>query len=241
MLKKDPVKQREASAFADDAFARHCADIDKAIAKSEKVSTEKNRAAAVALIAEIRRIKPRLMEAVPKLQKSAKKVKGLSKGELQTRFDLVLAIIERIKAIRDGSTPAENQTGGCRTSSSNKNIKFDSSEECLDSGFYRRTEELGQFRQDYELRKKKQDEGLDVISEGLDMLKNIALDMNEELDRRAPLMDEIDSKVDQTTSDIRKNNVTLKQTITQIRSGRNFSIDITLLCIILGIAFYLNK
>ncbi|GMI71168.1 syntaxin of plants 71 [Hibiscus trionum] len=86
-----------------------------------------------------------------------------------------------------------------------------------------------------------QDEGLDVISERLDMLKNIALDMNEEIDRRAPLMDEIDSKVDQTTSDIRKNNVTLKQTITQIRSGRNFSIDITLLCIILGIAFYLNK
>ncbi|GMJ12015.1 syntaxin of plants 72 [Hibiscus trionum] len=146
-----------------------------------------------------------------------------------------------ITAIRDGSTPAENQTGGCRTSSSNKNIKFDSSKECLDSGFCRRREELDQFRQDHEMRKKKQDEGLDVILEGLDMLKNIALDMNEEIDRRAPLMDEIDSKVDQTTSDIRKNNVTLKQTITQIRSGRNFSIDITLLCIILGIAFYLNK
>ncbi|GMI63997.1 syntaxin of plants 72 [Hibiscus trionum] len=203
------------------------------------------------------------MEAVPKLQKSAKNVKGLSKGELQTRFDLVLVIIERIKAIRDGSTPVENQTGGCRTSSSNKNIKFDSSEECLDSGFCRRREELDQFRQDHEMRKTKQaskvvsdifvqyhlnvynmcmqDEGLDVISEGLDMLKNISLDMNEEIDRRAPLMDEIDSKVDQTTSDIRKNNVTLKQTITHIRSGRNFSIDITLLCIILGIAFYLNK
>ncbi|GMI78330.1 syntaxin of plants 72 [Hibiscus trionum] len=182
------------------------------------------------------------MEVVPKLQKSAKKVKGLSKGGLQTRFDLVLAIIEGIKAIRDGSTPAENQTGGCRTSSSNKNIKFDSSEECLDSGFCRRREELDQFRQDHEMRKKETSiQSLDVILEGLNMLKNIALDMNEEIDRRAPLMDEIDSKVDQMTSDIPKNNVTLKQTIAQIRYGQNFSIDITLLCIILGIAFYLNK
>ena len=41
--------------------------------KSEMVSMEKNRAAAVALSAEVRRIKARLMEEVPKLQKLAKK------------------------------------------------------------------------------------------------------------------------------------------------------------------------
>lgn len=41
--------------------------------KSDKVSTEKNRAAAVALNAEIRRIKARLMEEVPRLQKLVKK------------------------------------------------------------------------------------------------------------------------------------------------------------------------
>lgn len=62
-----------------------------------------------------------------------------------------------------------------------------------------------------------QDQGLDVISEGLDTLKNMAHDMNEvsflfwlfqnkktlywfycveqELDRQVPLMDEIDAKV----------------------------------------------
>ncbi|XP_052476634.1 syntaxin-72 isoform X2 [Gossypium raimondii] len=184
--------------------------------KSDKVSTEKNRAAAVALSAEIRRIKARLMEEVPKLQKLAKKkVKGLSKEDHETRFDMVLALPDRIKAIPDGSTAASNQSGGWGTSSSNKKIKFDSSEERFGSDFYQQTEESDQFRQEYEMRKMKQDEGLDVISEGLDTLKNIALDMNEEIDRQVPLMDEIETKVDKTTSDIRKNNVRLKKTITQ--------------------------
>ncbi|KAI9071634.1 hypothetical protein K1719_046403 [Acacia pycnantha] len=36
--------------------------------------------------------------------------------------------------------------------------------------------------------------GLEVISEGLDTLKNMAHDMNEEMDRQVPLMDEIDTK-----------------------------------------------
>lgn len=40
-----------------------------------------------------------------------------------------------------------------------------------------------------------QDQGLEVIAEGLDTLKNMAHDMNEELDRQVPLMDEIDTKV----------------------------------------------
>ncbi|KAK7245147.1 hypothetical protein RIF29_39982 [Crotalaria pallida] len=62
------------------------------------------------------------------------------------------------------------------------------------------------------------DQGLEVIAEGLDTLKNMAHDMNEELDRQVPLMDEIDTK---------------------LLSRRNFCIDIVLLIIILGIAAYL--
>lgn len=46
--------------------------------KAERASQEKNRAAAVALNAEIRRTKARLMEEVPKLQRLAlKKVRFL--------------------------------------------------------------------------------------------------------------------------------------------------------------------
>ncbi|KAL0369680.1 UNVERIFIED_CONTAM: syntaxin [Sesamum angustifolium] len=85
----------------------------------------------------------------------------------------------------------------------------------------------------------KQDQGLDIISEGLDVLKNLAKDMNEELDRQVPLMDEIEEKVDKNASDLRNTNVRLKETVNRVRSSRNFCIDITLMCILLGIAFYL--
>ncbi|KAL8548137.1 hypothetical protein ACS0TY_007449 [Phlomoides rotata] len=44
------------------------------------------------------------------------------------------------------------------------------------------------------MRKIKQDQGLYVIAQGLDTLKNMASDMNEELDRQVPLMEEIDTK-----------------------------------------------
>ncbi|OMO97979.1 hypothetical protein CCACVL1_04387, partial [Corchorus capsularis] len=190
-------KQRALAAFADDAFAALFTgvedDIDKALVKSEMASTEKNRAAAVAMCAEVRRLKARLIEQVPQLQKLAKKkVKGISKEDQEARLDLVLALPDRIRAIPDGPTPAANKTGGWGPSSSNKNIKFDS-------------------------------------SEGLDTLKNIALDMNEELDKQVPLMDEIDTKVDKATSDLQRTNVRLKKTINEIRSSRNFCIDIILL------------
>ncbi|KAK4396335.1 syntaxin, partial [Sesamum angolense] len=57
--------------------------------------------------------------------------------------------------------------------------------------------------------------------------------------RQVPLMDEIDTKVDKATADLKNTNVRLKDTVNQLRSSRNFCIDIILLCIILGIAAYL--
>ncbi|KAG6681813.1 hypothetical protein I3842_13G108200 [Carya illinoinensis] len=242
--KYDIEKQRELNAYGDDAFARLYAfvesEIKAALQKSEMASTENNRASAAALNAEVRRTKARLMDEVPKLRKLAlKKVKGLSKEDLATRDDLVLALPERIQAISDGITTAAKRTGGWTASSSHKNITFDSSDGNFDNDFFHQTEESNQFRQEYEMRKMKQDQGLDIISEGLDTLKNLAQDMNEELDRQVPLIDEIDTKADRVTSEIRNTNVRLKKTLTQLRSSRNFLIDIVLLCIILGIASYL--
>ncbi|KAA8550420.1 hypothetical protein F0562_002104 [Nyssa sinensis] len=241
--KYDFDKQRELNASADDAFSRLYAavesDIDAALHKSTMASMEKNRASVVAMNAEIRRTKARLMEEVLKLQKLAlKKVKGLSKEELATRSDLVLALPERIKAIPDGTATAAKQTGGWGASASNGKIKFDSDGH-FDSEFFQQTGESSQFREEYEMRKMKQDQGLDIISEGLDTLKNLAHDMNEELDRQVPLIDEIDTKVDKATADLKRTNVRLKETVTKIRSSQNFCIDIILLCIILGIASYL--
>ncbi|KAG2272611.1 hypothetical protein Bca52824_067166 [Brassica carinata] len=208
--------------------------------KAEIVTKEKNRASAVAMNAEIRRTKARLSEEVPKLQRLAlKRVKGLTTEELAARNDLVLALPARIEAIPDGTAGGPKSTSAWAPSTTSRpDIKFDSDGR-FDDDYFQESHESSQFRQEFEMRKIKQDQGLDMISEGLDALKNMASDMNEELDRQVPLMDEIDSKVDRATSDLKNTNVRLKDTVNQLRSSRNFCIDIVLLCIVLGIAAYL--
>ncbi|KAK9724072.1 hypothetical protein RND81_05G045700 [Saponaria officinalis] len=246
--KYDIDRQRESNVAGDDAFARLYAsfesDIDTALQKAEVAANESNRASVVALNAEIRRIKAKLLEELPKLQRLAqKRVKGLSVEELGARNDLVLALPDRINSIPDG-TPAPRKNGGWTSgwssSTTRTDIKFDSDGR-FDSEYFQDSEQSSQFRQEYEMRKIGQDQGLDVIAEGLDTLKSMAHDMNEEMDRQVPLMDEIDSKVDKAASDLKNTNVRLKDTVTQLRSSRNFCIDIVLLCIILGIAAYLYK
>ncbi|KAL5201213.1 hypothetical protein ABZP36_035567 [Zizania latifolia] len=232
-------------------YAAVDAEIDAAIEKSERAARETNRAAAVTLNADVRRIKARLMEEVIKLRKlAAKKVKGLSPDEAALRSDLVSALPHRIQSIPDGGGggrggPADHNGGG----NDRPGIKFDSSAENFDEGYFQTSEESEEFRREYEMRRIKQasmcpwnqDEGLDFISEGLETLKNLAEDMSEELDRQVPLMDEIDTKVNKANADLRKTNVRLKETVNQFRSTRNFIIDIILICVILGIAAYLYE
>uniref|UniRef100_A0A0C9RQ09 TSA: Wollemia nobilis Ref_Wollemi_Transcript_26411_1226 transcribed RNA sequence n=1 Tax=Wollemia nobilis TaxID=56998 RepID=A0A0C9RQ09_9CONI len=239
----DVEKQRGNQISGSDAFVRLYSvvesDVEAAMQKANDAANEKNRAQVATLNAEIRRTKGRLHEEMPKLQKLAqKKVKGLSAEEIAARSDLVLALADKIDSIPDG-TMSNTKRVAAKTSTTRTEIKLDQSPGGMHTEYYEQTGESNQFRQDFEMRKAKQDQGLDMISEGLDTLKNMAADINEELDRQVPLMDEIDTKVDKATSDLKNTNVRLKDTVTKLRSSRNFCIDIILLCIILGIAAYL--
>ncbi|CAI0472369.1 unnamed protein product [Linum tenue] len=250
--KYDVEKQKNLNVSGDDAFARGYAAIDAEIEAALEVTSDfapllksgtcfqgEKQASTVALNAELRRTKAKLLDEVPKLQRLAiKKIKGLSTEDLAARNDLVLALPDRIQAIPDGAAAAAKQPGGWGPSASHTEIKFDSDGR-FDDEYFQESEQSNQFRQEYETRKRRQDQGLEMISEGLDTLKNMAHDMNEELDRQVPLADEIDSKVDKAASDLKNTNVRLKHTVTQLRSSRNFCIDIVLLIIILGIAAYL--
>ncbi|KAM0904528.1 hypothetical protein ACQ4PT_017975 [Festuca glaucescens] len=272
--KYDVEKLNGANVAGEDPFARLYGSVDAEISqceeKAEAAKQEKSRAAVVAINAEIRRTKAKLIEEdMPKLMRLAvKKVKGLTKEELTTRSELVSALPDRIQSIPDGSATAAKSNGGWGASGSRPGggIKFDStSDGKFDDEYFKGTEESNKFRQEYEMRKMKQDAGLDAIGEGLETLRNMAADMNEvtilcffsshtmimcsvlnccdhqELDRQVPLMDEMDDKVDRANADLKNTNVRLKQTILQMRSSRNFCIDIVLLCVILGIAAYLYK
>jgi SYP7 family syntaxin len=63
----------------------------------------------------------------------------------------------------------------------------------------------------------------------------MAGDINEELDKQMPLIDEVDTKVDRAAADLKNTNIRLKETLTKMRSNRNFCIDLILIVLILGI------
>lgn len=246
--KYDLDKQREQQISGNDAFLKLYTvfeqEIEACSQKANDAAIEKNRAVTATLNAEIRRTKSELRDELPKLDKLAqRKVKGLTKEELAARPDLVLALAEKIESIPDGSNMGAGKASawGGKPAGTRMEIKIDNvdPDDIMRPEHYQQTEESNQFRQEYEMRKIKQDQGLETISEGLSTLKNLAQDINEELDRQVPLVDEIDTKVDKATADLRNTNVRLKETVTKLRSSRNFCIDIILLCVILGIAAYL--
>ncbi|CAH9072953.1 unnamed protein product [Cuscuta europaea] len=162
--KYDVEKQRSTNASPDDAFARlytsFDSQIDLALQKAEMAARETNRAAAVAMKAEVRRLKARLLEEVPKLQKLAlKKVKGISQEELAIRNDIVLALPERIQAIPDGTndtSAAKSRVRGGLSSSKIITIDSDGPVRSVSDSFFQQSEESSQFRNEYEMRKIKQ-------------------------------------------------------------------------------------
>ena len=101
------------------------------------------------------------------------------------------------------------------------------------------TEESKQFREEFEQRKKTQDKDLDEISRGLQTLKRLGTDMDEEMLRQRPQIENLDLRMDLAAEEIKTANQRLKDTVEKARSSRHFCIDATLICVLLAIGMWL--
>ncbi|OUS47772.1 syntaxin of plants 71 [Ostreococcus tauri] len=194
--------------------------LDELLEKAAAVKSERNRAAVATLNAEVRRGKNYLRGEIPKLRKAARtKAAGTTEQDAVAMLEIVDDFETRVEAVADGVTrglpPQKRKPAGGESSEA--------------------------FRQEFEARKAKQDQGLDVISRGLGVLKDIGGEMTEEMRRQQPITDAIEDKLDSVNAEIRTANARLKDTVTKMRSSRKFCVDCMLICVILGVALSVYK
>uniref|UniRef100_A0A7S0N8C7 t-SNARE coiled-coil homology domain-containing protein n=1 Tax=Pyramimonas obovata TaxID=1411642 RepID=A0A7S0N8C7_9CHLO len=261
-----PKKERPLDAFEDLYFHME-GTIDSLHHKAEEVQLERNRGGQAAnaprLNAEIRRGKAQLLQDLPKLLKLAKK-KGKSKGkpktddqgsslrqskgidpqELEERHRRIADLEARIQEIPDGVLMSTN--GDKKKSNilglNNIDIRIDAMTEAStsrDPSYYEHTEESRNFKNEFEMAKARQDESLDEISKGVDTLRNLAGDMSEEIGKQEDLVSTMEQRMDTVNTEMRSVNARLKQTLFSVRSSRDLCMDVTLICILLGIGAYI--
>jgi len=83
------------------------------------------------------------------------------------------------------------------------------------------------------------DAQLTVLEGGVGVLKNMAIDIGRELDTHTVLVAELDRDMDAAQSHLNELNVRLKKTLTSVRKGDRFIIDLILLIILLGLIGYI--
>jgi len=231
--------------------------VDDLVQKAEAVQSERNRAVVAQCNAEIRRGKASLRGYFPKLHKLARKkpklaaknggVGGSLDGSLrqaseimEDRMERLAELQRRVDAISDGvSMAAPQDPKGKGLAGLDVRIDHLQSHEGRDASYFQRTETSTAFRDEYERHKQQTDADLDDISLGLNALKEIAGSMGEELHKQEDLVDVMESKADTANAEVRTVNAKLKSTLTQLRSSRNLCMDITLICVVLGIAAYI--
>jgi len=85
------------------------------------------------------------------------------------------------------------------------------------------------------------DEKLDVVSQGVGVLKDMANHFTNEIEMQEVLIAENDRQVDKTQAQLDNLNTRLKNTLEKVRSCDRFVLDIILIIIILGIGAYVYK
>ncbi len=248
--KYDEVKKEKAET-SKDPFAVLCGQIKTDIGalkqKAEDIEGLTNRAASASLHAELRRGKNSLLTIeIPRLDKlGSKRIKGMKREDLLHRQTQIKELIEEIKSIPDGigSNMKKFHMQQSQAALSSLQLTHIKLEDFTDGKYegrsYEQTEQSRAFREEYEMRKTKQDKQLDVIERGLSELHSIGMDISSELDRQQPLFNEMEAKVDTSRQTVSSQNNRMKEVLVKIRSSRNFCVDLVLISILLGVGAYI--
>ncbi|GJP37189.1 hypothetical protein CLOM_g21625 [Closterium sp. NIES-68] len=238
---KETVAKEDATDSFMTLYAAITVEVEEVVEKSNGAIIEKNLAKVAVLNAEIRRAKDILQKEIQRLERLAhRKVKGVSPDESARRPEMVRMLLEKVQAIPDGIARGVGRTVASARGISD--VQIDALE-MGDSGptgdHFVSTAESRAFRSEYTRRVQKQDVELEYISSGLEKLRHLAQDMNEEMDRQEPMLEAVENKVNSTTQTLKNNNKRLKEILTEVRSPRKFCIDLILILVLLGIGAYL--
>jgi SYP7 family syntaxin len=221
--------------------------------KADEAHREKKKADAAKKNSEIRVQKEQLRKRIPELKElMSKKAKKMSQADLEKRENSIQDIERQIEGIPDGLNKSKFgkdalasqsvSVGGAvathqRSKSAGKDINISEIEMQTQQNQYsmEHTEQSRQLQSDWEQSKRKQDEGLEYVSQGLGTLTNLASDMGEEIKRQEAMIENLDHKAEQATSEMKTVNMRLKEAITSMRSNRNIIIDIILVVVLLGL------
>ena len=158
----------------------------------------------------------------------------------QERLDKIEAIEASLDAVPDGTAPERRKRRDKLLDQAGPiTLNVDTSNMTLSPMSMDHSTESTAFRQEYLQRKAKQDEGLDQISKGLRTLKDMGHAMSDELNKQAPLMDNIDSKASDATTELRTANTKLKALLSEMRQPHKLCLDLILVSVLLGIGSYI--
>ena len=170
--------------------------------KARDVEGETNRAAIATMNAELRRGKNAILTGdVPRLEKlAAKRGKGVTKEIVAERQGMVRELVRQIQGVPDGVSSSirnfrNQQAGRAGGGLELSEIRVEERGGGSSGVDMSTTEQSEAFALEWDERKKKQEESLNVISQGLNTLKSMAGDIGEEIDRQDPLLREIEKKV----------------------------------------------
>ncbi|MEW5320392.1 MAG: hypothetical protein WDW38_011467 [Sanguina aurantia] len=220
---KYDAAQKTKQGKSDDPFREEYNEVDAEVEKlmdaASDAALEANRALAAAKNAEIRRAKTVLLtEGIQALQKKVKKGKGVTKVVIEDRQNKAGA-----KGTKGDPIILDNNKYNAGTS----------------AGFYDHTETTQAFQRDADLARQRQDKDLDEIGRGVDELGDMARNMQDEVDRQAPVIHDVERGLDKVTGQLKQNNVKLKALVTKMRSKRNLFFDIIGIIALLAIGGYL--